>query len=158
MEIQVNSFGTVHEVGMPVSSTSSTRMSTKGIKQGPRISLFEIRVYAKKIAEGEMSEAQVAQNTNRTPDTVRKWSQASTVAHQNAVCDELLEKGKVYNQGHPKRRIGWGTGVRSFLPTLWFAITSSSAGSTTCLSANSAAKRISAKRPSTQPLSWCLLL
>ena len=72
MEIQVNSFGTVHEVGMPVSSTSSTRMSTKGIEQGPGISLFEIRDYAKKISEGEMSEAQVAQNTNRKPDTVRK--------------------------------------------------------------------------------------
>ena len=67
MEIQLNlhSFGTVHEAGMPVSSTSSTRMSTKDIKQGPRICPFEVRDYANKIAEGEMSEAQMAQATNR---------------------------------------------------------------------------------------------
>lgn len=60
-----------------------------------QVSTFEIRVYANKITEGEMSETQVAQATNRKPDIVRKWSQASGVEHQNVVCDELLEKGKV---------------------------------------------------------------
>ena len=61
------------KIGMPDSSTEINRMSIKDIKRGPRISPFEIRDYAKKIAGGEMSEDQISQATNRKSDLVR-WT------------------------------------------------------------------------------------
>ena len=95
--------------------------SRSGLKQGPKLAPAEILDYSRKIREGEMSVEDVALATKRTVKTVEGWATARNIVKKQSDCQDLESTGRVFLKNKITRKISWGTGVRTFLPSLCMA-------------------------------------
>ena len=86
---------------------------------GPRINPLQIQKWVQETLKGNMSEEELCLRSKRQPSTVKKWLGNKRANELERVCLEL--DTNAYNTHGEKRRIAPGSGIKSYLPSLYSA-------------------------------------
>lgn len=90
----------------------------KGTVQGPRLHPQQLRKWVKEVQAGTLTQEQLVQLSGRKPDTVRKWFLRRSLAEREDYEQLVVGSGLQYNKKRVKRKIVFGSGLKTYSPGL----------------------------------------